>query len=85
VAEIEKANQTQEKKGGAAKENPKTAEQLLLEMDNDEDDETEEYSDTSICESSQSETELNDLLDNNKKAADLLERENLYFSEKLVC
>ena len=69
---------------GIISERPKTAEQLLSEIDNDEDDETEEITDTiSICESTES--EFDDLIESNKQATSQLESDKLSFDEKLVC
>ena len=70
---------------GIINERPKTAEQLLLEIYNEEGtDETEEITDTiSICESTES--EFDDLIESNKQATSQLESDKLSFDEKLVC
>ena len=85
--EIEEGNKTDVVIGkGCVKERLKTAEQLLLELDNDEDDETEEMSDTvSLCGSSDSDTDLDNLNNLNDQATEQLDRDNLLFDEKLVC
>lgn len=84
-AEIEEANKFEEEKNDL-KACPKTAEQVWLDLENEEDDETDEITDTySICDSTDSEEEQIDrLLEMNNEAAIQIETDDSSFAEKLV-
>ena len=59
---------------------------MKFELDNNEYDETDEMTDTvSFCESTESETEPDELIDSSNKQLSQFESEIQLFSEKMVC
>ena len=59
---------------------------MKFELDNNEYDETDEMTDTvSVCESTESETEPDELIDSSNKQLSQFESEIQLFSEKMVC
>ena len=84
--EIEEANRIDlYDKEEVTTERPITREQLLLELDNDEDDETDEITDTvSLCATTDSEGEIDDLIELNNLDSIQVDKENSIFTEKLV-